>query len=55
MVSDMDYDRPFWPPGAEITAQAFDAFQAWIDIRDPYGDRELLDLIHEYANEQTER
>lgn len=21
--------RPFWPPGAEITAQAYDAFRAW--------------------------
>lgn len=23
------YDRPFWPPGAEIAAQAFDAFAEW--------------------------
>jgi hypothetical protein len=23
------YDRPQWPPGAEIAAQAFDAFADW--------------------------
>lgn len=22
-------DRPHWPPGAEITAQAYDMFDAW--------------------------
>ena len=23
------YDRPMWPPGVEIAAQAFDAFSDW--------------------------
>lgn len=44
------YDRPMWPPGAEITAQAFDAFQAWREMVDPDGDRSVLELVEEYGN-----
>lgn len=47
--------RPMWPPGAEIQAQAYDAFDAWRKVRDPDGDLSILDAIDLYAaNEQTQ-
>jgi hypothetical protein len=48
--------RPQWPPGVEAQAQAYDAFEAWREKRDPEGERNILDLIDEYAisaNEQS--
>jgi hypothetical protein len=43
-------DRPFWPPGAEITAQAWDAFDQWRAKRDPDGDMDLLEAVWAYAD-----
>jgi hypothetical protein len=42
-------DRPFHPQGAEIMAQAYDAFDAWCRGVDPDGERDLFDLINEYG------
>jgi hypothetical protein len=46
----MTSDRPFWPPGAEITAQAWDAFDRWREKHDPDGDMDLLESIWVYAD-----
>jgi hypothetical protein len=42
-------DRPLWPPGAELTAQAFDAFAAWTWKRDPTGTIPLDELAREWC------
>lgn len=45
----MTYDRPFWPPGSEIAAQAFDAFEAWRREHDPDGEIGILELVQAYG------
>lgn len=42
-------DRPMWPPGAEITAQAFDSFDLWRRWFDPEGECELGMLVECYS------
>lgn len=44
----MKHDRPMWPPGAEIAAQAFQAFEIWRQKIDPEGEQDILDLIDTY-------
>ena len=41
--------RPAWPPGIEIQAQAYDAFDAWRQERDPEGELDILVLVELYA------
>jgi hypothetical protein len=41
-------NRPYRPPGSEIAAQAFD-LDKWHRQRDPDGERNILDLMDEYA------
>jgi hypothetical protein len=50
---DLVNDRPLWPPGAEIAAQAFDAFDAWRRAFDPEGEMDIVVLsrIYERANQ----
>jgi hypothetical protein len=45
-------ERPLWPPGAEIMAQAYDAFDVWCRERDPDGDMDVIELATEYANQK---
>jgi hypothetical protein len=42
------HDRPLSPPGAEIMAQAYEAFDAWCKKRDPEGEMEPSQLVAEY-------
>lgn len=41
--------RPMWPPGVEIQAQAYDAFETWRQEHDPEGDRDILEMIDLYS------
>lgn len=42
-------DRPMHPPGAEIAAQAWDAFDQWLETRVPDGrEFDLYELALEY-------
>lgn len=43
----MHQDRPFWPPGSELMAQALDAYAAWESRWSE--DLEEIDCIHERA------
>jgi len=42
-------DRPLWPPGAEIAAQAFDAFDAWRCWFDPECEWTIEGLVEAYS------
>jgi hypothetical protein len=46
-------NRPLWPPGAEIMAQAYEAFDAWCSEHDPDGDMDISELATRYANSET--
>lgn len=42
-------DRPFWPPGAEIAAQAFQAFDEWLVERgECLGTRDVLEQATDF-------
>jgi hypothetical protein len=46
-------DRPAWPPGAEIQAQAYDAFEIWRREYDPDGDRDIFEMVELYAKSKS--
>lgn len=46
------FDRPMWPPGAELTAQEYDVFDEWIhefNELNPDADLSMLELAELYA------
>lgn len=42
-------DRPMWPPGAEIAAQAFQAFELWCEAHaEELQDLDILEKVERY-------
>jgi N-acetylmuramoyl-L-alanine amidase CwlA len=48
-------ERPLSPQGAEIMAQAYDAFDAWCRKRDPEGEMCPHELVAEWASLPAQR
>jgi len=46
-------DRPMHPPAAELAAQAYDAFGAWVAAHEEVQDLDLLDQIEAYYAAHT--
>lgn len=46
------HSRPFWPPGAEIAAQTFEAYEKWEREHSlALADMDILERVYLYAQE----